>query len=285
MLRQSLILTCCALTTWAQIVVPSAPAPVPPPVRPKRIRVGQVQENQCLGPAGFWICGAILSERQLIAYEQAVLVNPEDLCARGQIISRGRSVDHIIWMIHHHPEWDGFTANPLYRLENPPGLPLDSSSYDLVKRSWLEQAVPTQTSGIVLHNASSFFAFHEPALAVELLKRAIELEPNELVYVERLGMLYAICLMPSSLEHGVTDTPAFRALSEEARKALQRSRDWILLAGALTAAHGGVTPDDPDLYTKLEEVRPGEEPWSIVAQLPSRNWRRSKCVPAPVELK
>ena len=251
--------------------------------------VGQVQENQCGAPAGFWICGAILSEGQIMAYEGAVQLNPEDLCARGQIISRGfkskSRVDHLLWMIRHHPEWDGFTANPLYSLANPAGLPLERSNYDLVKRAWLQQIVPTQTSGIVLHNAALFFAFQEPPLAIELLKRAIELEPDELVYVERLGMVYAICLMPRSLEQSVTDTPSFRSLAEEARIALQRSRDWILLAGALTAVHGGATPDEPDLYTKLEEVRPGEKPWSVVNQLPSRRWHRSKCVPPTTELK
>jgi hypothetical protein len=189
-------------------------------------------------------------------------------------------------MVHHHPEWDGFTANPLYSLANPPGLPLERSNYDLVKRAWLQQIVPTQTSAIVLHNASLFFAFHEPTRAIELLKRSIELEPDELVYLERLGMVYAICLMPGSLEHSVTDASAFRSLTtEEARNALQQSRDWILLAGALTAVHGGMTPDEPDLYSKLEDVRPGEEPWSIVDQLPSRGWRRSKCVPAATEFK
>jgi hypothetical protein len=220
-------------------------------------------------------------------YEQTVLLNPEDLCARGQIVSRGTKsrVDHLLWMIQHHPEWDGFTANPLYSLANPPRLPLERSNYDLVKRTWLQQIVPTQTSGIVLHNASLFFSFHEPALAIDLLKRAIELEPGKPVYLERLGMVYAICLMPGSLEDGVTDTPAFRSLTEEAGNSLQRSRDWILLAGALTAVHGGITPDEPDLYTKLEEVRPGEEPWSIVDRLPSRGWRRSMCVPSTTELK
>jgi hypothetical protein len=216
-----------------------------------------------------------------MTYEWAVLLNPEDLCARGQIISRGTGwsrVDHLLWMIQHHPEWDGFTANPLYSLANPPGLPLERGNYDLVKRAWLQQVLPTQTDSIVLHNASLFFALHEPSFAVALLKRAIELEPNEPVYVERLGMIYAISLMPRSLEPTVTETPAFRVLSEEAKNALRRSRDWILLAGALTALHGGSTPDEPDLFVKLEEVRPGEEPWSIVDQLP---WRTLGALKVP----
>ena len=133
MWRRSLFLpSVLAMTTWAQPGVPPASPPSPAtqvrPATPRRIRIGQVQEQQCLGPAGFWICGATLSESQLMAYERNVLLNPEDLCARGQIISRGTKssrVDHLLWMIQHHPEWDGFTANPLYSLANPPGLPLD----------------------------------------------------------------------------------------------------------------------------------------------------------------
>src|ERR1022692_735247 len=149
MSRRSLFLPgVLAMTTWAQTGVPPASPPIPAtevrPATPRRIRIGQVQEKQCLGPAGFWICGATLSEGQLMAYERTVLLNPEDLCARGQIISRGTKssrVDHLLWMIQHHPEWDGFTANPLYSLANPPGLPLERSNYELVKRAWLQQIV------------------------------------------------------------------------------------------------------------------------------------------------
>jgi hypothetical protein len=64
--------------------------------------------------------------------------------------------------------------------------------------------------------------------------------------------------------------------------ALQHSKDWILLAGALSATNGACEPNTPDLYAKLKELRPGEQPWAIVDLLPSRScsWCRSTCVPA-----
>lgn len=134
-------------------------------------------------------------------------------------VNRGTEsrIDHLVWMIQNHPEWDGFTANPLYCLSNPRSEQ-ERGSYDLLKKAWLKRAVLTRASGIVLHNASTFFALREPALAVELLERAIKVDPRELVYVERLGMLYAICLMPSSLEPSVTDNPMFGDLASSGRE-------------------------------------------------------------------
>ena len=199
--------------------------------------------------------------------------------------SRGKEsrISHLVWMIQNHPEWDGFTANPRRALTNPRSEE-ERGSYHRLKEAWLQQVEPLHWSGIVLHNAAMFFARREHELAVELLRRAIALNPSELVYVERLGMLYAFCLFPPTcVEPGeIPANPTFRALAQLAEDTLSRSDDWVFLAGALTATTGGCSPTEPDLYTRLRQLRPGEAPWSIVDNLPSRtsSWCRSTCIPA-----
>lgn len=179
-------------------------------------------------------------------------------------------------MIQNYPEWDGFAANPQYNLTRP----RSDQEYELLKQAWLKQTGSAQVNGIVLHNASLFFASYEPALAVELLKRAIGLDPHELVYVERLGMLYSTYLMPGLLMSGVTEAATFKAIAQEAENELAQSDDWVFLGGALTALHaGGGEPVEPDLYERLKRVRPDESVWSVVDQLPSKSapWIRSTC--------
>lgn len=294
---------------WGQ--TPSSPVtPYPPPGPPRveekprklrRIRLGQDQEYACTDPAVFWICPTIPSEQQLRVYQQRVMANPDDVCARGELIvhlpvdmadrlTPSRS-DHLLWMIQNHPEWDGFAANPNRGLANPHSE-RERENYVLLKEAWLKQVGPTQNSGIVLHNGALFFApkqpeLADPELAVELLKRAIALDPHELVFVERLGMLYSYVLRSVSCPGRRTDYPEIsKVLVSEARDNLRRSNDWILLAGALTGGLVDVCdPEEPDIYERLKEVRPGDAPWSIVEKLPSRTsiWCRSKCVPPPPE--
>lgn len=287
------------MAIWAQTDIPPAAPPPPPPLKrpvtPQRIRVGYREVNYCLGPAALWICGPMPSERQLQEYEHTVLMHPDDLCARGQIIAyyppdwvhrvTETRLEHLLWMIENHPEWDGFAADPNHGLAKQRAQ-MEGDNYGQLREAWLKQTGAAQNSARVLHNASMFFALHEPALAIELLKRAIAMEPQERVYVERLGMLYGLCLRPNDFAKQLTDSPAFAFLAREAEKALRQSDDWVLVAGSLTAFSD--LPVDPDLIPKLKAMRPGEDLWAIVdKQLPSRScsWCRSKCIPPPSELR
>ena len=264
------------------------------PATPKRILIGQDHEDACRAPGSFWICPSRPSERQLEGYERTLRsVNSNDVCSRGQIIMHyppswddhkaESRIDHLVWMIDRHPEWDGFTVNPYRGPANPRSERERREVYRL-NEAWLKQVGSEQRNSIVLHNAALFFAHRERAFAVALMKRAISLNPNEPVYTERLGLLYSISLMAREcFEQGDSPTSAsYKALVREAQDALRHSQDWILLAGALSATKVGCLPDTPDLYRKLEEIRPGVKPWAIVDSLPSRSssWCRSTCVPA-----
>jgi len=154
--------------------------------------------------------------------ERAVIENPNDICARGRLIASIRTdpvdrksqavnparVDHLVWMIQHHPEWDGFSLEPNWSLAEPRSL--QERGIDITKRlkeHWLKQVGPEQNGAMVLHNAAMFFAIREPEFAASLLKRAITLDPVEPLYVERLGLVYWYAKQPaeSFAQYGVVN--------------------------------------------------------------------------------
>jgi hypothetical protein len=228
---------------------PKAPPPpreAPKPVTPQRIVVGsQVQAAYAYtGPAPRWhFRRETLSDAQIVNLEKTLSSRPNDICARGQLAAFAPSastaegstrVDHLIWMIQHHPEWDGFILNPREALSEPRG-PEELSSYDRLRAAWLQQVEPNQHSGSVLHNAALFFAIREPEFAASLLQRAIYLEPDVPLHVERLGIVYAWALSTTILKRfDVTAAPRREAFAQQAQAALLASDSWVLLVGALT---------------------------------------------------
>jgi hypothetical protein len=109
----------------------------PPPVRvkevpraatPARIAVGDKLQFVYTGPAAYWVGSRVLTEQELAAAERNVRANPDDICARGDIIAFARQsepnhefdgltrLDHVLWMVRNHPEWDGFSLEPFYSL-------------------------------------------------------------------------------------------------------------------------------------------------------------------------
>src|SRR6266545_1740346 len=92
--------------------------PTTPPPRvmtPSRIRVGCAVQSAYVGPAGQWFNSGpnSLSDAPIANLEKALATNPEDICVRGYLIAHGqgyvsRRMDHVLWMVQNHPEWDGF---------------------------------------------------------------------------------------------------------------------------------------------------------------------------------
>src|SRR6266704_4532999 len=197
----------------AQTIVPGTaassnlPSPPPPPAAPKpatpqRIIVGSEVQSNYLGPEGRWLPSSRrLSEADITAGEQFLTVNPDDFCTRARLIAfayptpSANRMDHLIWMIRNHPEWEGFILGPSHGLAEPRSGD-ERANYDRLKQAWLEQVNPQQKRGIVLHNAAMFFAIREPVFAATLLRRAIAVAPDVPLYAERLGTVYAYAFFP-----------------------------------------------------------------------------------------
>src|SRR5262249_52630148 len=146
-------------------------------------------------------------------------------------------MDHVLWMIENHPEWDGFILN----LSQPKSAD-ERHEADRVRAAWLRQAGPDQRSGAALHNAATYFEQRDPDFAVELMERAIRLEHGAPFHVEGIGALYA----RSQFGSGRNSPFAIRAKS-----ILLSSTDWRVVAGALNEieplAHWGMGGDLPKL--------------------------------------
>jgi hypothetical protein len=213
--------------------VPSvAPPPPPPaapvPVTPQRIRVGCAVQAAYTGPAPSWFNSGVnsLSDQQIADLERKLTENPGDICVRGYLIAHGggrvsRRMNHVLWMIENYPEWDGFMLNLSGRAFGD-----EHYDYEHVKAAWLRKVGPSQQNGTVLHHAAVFLESREPDLAVELLERAIRLEPDTPFHAEGLGNVYALSL------HRLPNSP----FSARARSVLLLSDNWFVVAGALNAS-------------------------------------------------
>ncbi len=141
----------------------------------------------------------------------------------------------------------------------------EKAEYDRVRSAWLRQAGLDQRNGTVLHHAAIFFETREPDLAVELLQRAIRLEPEVPYHLEGLGLLYGRAVL------WPTD-PSFVA---RARTALLSSDSWLVVAGALSAFSSKPEPSDfwHPLLTKLTKLTGNQDLSEVLWRLPSRSAR------------
>ena len=278
---------------------PKTPPPprveAPAPVTPQRIIVGKEVQAGYDGPAPRWVFhGEALSDVGIADLEKTLSVHPDDICARGQLAAFAPSastaegparIDHLIWMIQHHPEWEGFILNPYIALSEPRSKQERSSYYDRLRAIWLQQVDPNQQNGAVLHNAAMFFAIREPEFAASLLQRAIYREPDLPLYVERLGMVYSYANFEATdlKRLGVIETPERETFAQQAQAALLASDSWVLLAGALTTMGGKMSGTPPRLarlvYARLQLLTGEADPWSTVQKLPSRSnrYRHTQC--------
>jgi len=226
------------------------------------------------GPAPQWHNAGpdSLSTAQVAELEAKVAADAEDICARGYLIAHGadgawRRADDLLWMIDHHPEWDGFLIGQRVRGERPPTLPSD------IRSAWLRQIGTSQGKPIVLHHAAKFFDHDEPFLAEELLLRAIRMEPDEPLHVEGLSDLYARGTLPFA------QVPAFRA---HAMAKLLSTNDPLILAGAVNALRPyakGYSEPWRTLYPRL-----GDPAKELIRKLPSRSekYRKARCPVIPL---
>jgi tetratricopeptide (TPR) repeat protein len=167
---------------------------------------------------------------------QAVEANPDDICARGDLITHLPSDDryeHLLWMLNHHPEWDGF-----YLPYDTFASPFSGSRwgrYDELRQSWLRALDRTPRSAIVLYNAGMFFAIQEPERATTLLKEALQIDPDEPRFRSGLGMVYGLAQAdPEQVQRrmGLDRIAPQIEFARYAQDQLQSSHDIELLQGA-----------------------------------------------------
>ncbi len=136
--------------------------------------------------------GIKLSASEAQQLEEQLVRDPEDLIARGKLISYylsnanlHRSLDHVDWLIAHHPESDItiYYSRSLH-VRSPAG-------YEHEKTLWLEQVAAHPTDASVLANAARFVGEEDPFAEKNLLLRARKAEPWNLQWTKRLADLFS----------------------------------------------------------------------------------------------
>ncbi len=272
LLSSVLCLTVLAAAQQPKVAPVEPPPPPPPPIKkeeklatPQRIRVGRHVQANYQGPAPQWFSqGPALADAQIGALQQALVTNPENVCARARLIAFGREyvgdlTDHVLWMVQHHPEWDGFLV-----------FFSERNRHEDTEASWRRHIGTQQQDARVLHHAAVFFQYREPALAEELMERAIRMGTDTPLHFEGLGRLYARATRRS-------ENASFAQL---ARSKLLAASNPYLFAGAMNeidgfnpkARMGGALGDS--LRARLLELGISKLP-----PLPSRSpeYNRLKC--------
>ena len=136
------------------------------------------------GPAPRWFHSGerSLSDAQIAGLEREIHAHPENTCARGYLIAHGedrvsRRMDHVLWMVENHPEWDGFMLNLSAPQWNADPAERERM-HQRIRAAWLPHTGPSQRDATILHHAAVFFTPGEPDYARALLEQAILLEPG-----------------------------------------------------------------------------------------------------------
>ncbi len=191
--------------------------------------------------------------------EQQVERNPDDLESRALLLShyfqnaiRHPRVEHIFWLIEHHPEsWVHDTRGAGFVLV--PGNPLNTEAdYEKARNLWLLQLERYPDNENVLRRVIRFVMMSDRALAEQLIQGARRSSPRQHEWTTRLAGLYARAIdavettPPADARTNPSADPAFAA---HARDVLETSNDPELvgLAGEWFAGGVRLLPSDPEV--------------------------------------
>jgi len=245
---------------------PSAPPPPPPPpppvvaVKPKNTEPLRVGGN--VQAANFELGSRLRSiprdAESVLKAERAIHANPNDTCARETLIVSSTSprTEHLVWMIRHHPDWDGFASRPqVARWSEPRSLEEEKDVGQLIE-AWLGQ-IAGPASAPILYDAAMFFALREPERAVTLLGRGMSEFPAA-YWTTGLGLLYA-----THLQQPLSPGTRPGAFALKAASVLNTSVDSDLLRGAAQAYNRGLgyAPGIPEHVAKSVTWPQMRPPW------------------------
>jgi TonB family protein len=188
-----------------------------------------------------------LSPQAVSQLEQKLAANPDDLAAREQLISHyylagvvQPRLEQVYWLIEHHPE-SGQAATQSAGILNR-NTPLNSTSdYDHAAQLWRRQAATHAGEAIVLGHAAQFFSQPggDPFEAERLLMQAQALDPQNMQWTEKLGLLYASAITAGEGYPKPDAQNSNSAFAQHARSMLVTSQDQQLrsvASGALSPA-------------------------------------------------
>lgn len=235
--------------------------------------------------------GSKLTPAEAQQLEEQLVRDPEDLAARGKLISyyRWNAMDaprlqHVYWLIQHHPESE-VTGHLSYGFEFSP------EEYEHEKALWQEQITLHPTDAPVLANAAGFFGAKDQFAEKDLLERARQADPSNPEWLRCLADFMSRSIELSmlggpvySVGLGGEKTPVDTSFGIAAKVELESSTDAALVGTVgefLSAGHaGGPAPDQAQrefaehLLHRAQSLEPNNPEWSyaltrLLAQQPN----------------
>jgi hypothetical protein len=131
--------------------------------------------------------------------EAELFRNPEDLAIRIRLlsyytqwlISPDARTRHLLWLIGHHPDSDIFQLRTVATSIVPDYSGFSSPDIERARALWLQQAERYATNSRVLANAASSLAEVDGPAALELIRRAHRVDPDNRNWTDWLGVVYA----------------------------------------------------------------------------------------------
>ena len=232
--RTWLAILACALPLVYSAAALQVSQPAPQPAPPHGIAQLLIEGNQ-------------LSAVEAQQLEEHLVRDPEDLAARGKLISYYSAhaiphprLEHIFWLIEHHPESEVTIYSSQARAESSP------PDYELQKPLWLQQVTAHPTDAHVLANAGRFLGQTDKFAERDLLQRARQLEPLSPQWATRLADLFSRAIELSFRPSVVP--PVDPAFAEAAKAELESSTDATLVGTIgefLAAGPPGGNPPAP----------------------------------------
>jgi len=223
------------------------------------------------------------SLQEMANLESRVLQNPEDIDARVQILQfyldtappaayenpgrRSVRLQHILYLVERHPEAASSASKAayVYRANGPYA---NVGDHEAVRDQWLAAVQGHPKNNAVTLNAVRFLLVEDPSDAEQVLRRAVDSDPENREIAANLGFQYAREIL--------FDAPD---LATHATAELEQSSNAIVLAAAGTAlpnmmGHGGsvneklfdlaseltdrarkLAPDDPDIQGPMPLIK------------------------------
>lgn len=221
-----------------------------------------------------------LSPEEVVAMEQSLRKNPDDLKGREMLITyytlkvdKAKRLEHSLWLAKNHPEAVGDCPSAKIAEADSP---LDSlASFEEARTIWLHHAESRTTEPRVLMNAASFILQFDPNLSERLLLQGRELEPKNRQWDIALADLYGKGIFTDGRFRPQTPpSPARHAFALRARIVVEATNNpWIAGLAGIRLAPQDVTilrtrsTENMELGEKLlhkaRDLAPKDPQWEI----------------------
>lgn len=195
--------------------------------------------------------GPLPSPQEIAALESYVLQNPDDLDAQRQLLQvyaniaplpghddpvrRSVRLQHILYLVEHHPEATVSGSRAAY-VGRMAGAYENAGDHEAVREQWLAAVAGHPKGKAVTTNAVNFLEVEDPDDAEQVMRRAVDAEPENRELAANLGFLYATEIKgPDLLLRGRSPATLGRERPLHAMAELEQSSNAVVLAAAGTA--------------------------------------------------